>query len=208
MSHLFALIFGDGYWVVFSAVIRALLRLRGIQVGHGVMFRGVPRLKIRGRPEDIIIEDGVSILGDIDLRNREKGKIILRKGATIEGGCRFVAAQLGIIDVGQNVSIGTGAILNAGSDIFIGEHCVFAARVSINSSDHLHARNARIKDQGFVHAPVHFEDDCWIGVNVVITKGVSLGKGAIVGANAVVTHDVAPYSINVGVPARSIGERS
>lgn len=51
------------------------------------------------------------------------------------------------------------------------------------------------------------EDDCWTGANVAINKGVHLGKGSIVGANAVVTRDTEPYSINVGVPARAVGFR-
>lgn len=207
MAKLLALLLGDGYWRLHSLLMRAALRLRGVRVGRGVEIRGVPSLKIRGRAGHIVIEDGVSILGDIDLRNREEGRIIFRQGAVIEGGCRFVAAREGVIEIGQGTSIGTGAILNAGSDVRVGRRCTFAARVNINSSEHLHARNTPIKDQGFVHAPVVLGDDCWIGVNVTITQGVTLAQGSIVGANAVVTRDTDPYSINVGVPARKLRER-
>jgi phosphonate metabolism protein (transferase hexapeptide repeat family) len=49
--------------------------------------------------------------------------------------------------------------------------------------------------------------DVWIGHNAVIMPGVSVGNGAVIGANAVVTHDVEPYSVVVGVPAKKIKMR-
>ena len=51
------------------------------------------------------------------------------------------------------------------------------------------------------------EDDVWLGVNAVVMDGVTIGQGAIVGAGAVVTHDVPPFTIVGGVPARIIGRR-
>jgi len=56
-------------------------------------------------------------------------------------------------------------------------------------------------------APVVIDDHAWIGARAVLMPGVHVGEGAVVGAGAVVTHDVAPYSIVGGVPARPIGER-
>jgi galactoside O-acetyltransferase len=52
------------------------------------------------------------------------------------------------------------------------------------------------------------EDDCWLGAGVTVMDGVRVGRGSVIGAGAVVTHDVPPYSIMAGVPARSIGSRS
>jgi acetyltransferase-like isoleucine patch superfamily enzyme len=51
------------------------------------------------------------------------------------------------------------------------------------------------------------EDDAWIGYGAIIIAGVRIGRGAIVGAGAVVTKDVPPYEIHAGVPAQKIGER-
>ena len=53
--------------------------------------------------------------------------------------------------------------------------------------------------------PVIIEDDVWIGFNATILKGVRIGRGAIVGANTVITKDVPPYTIMVGNPARAVG---
>jgi hypothetical protein len=53
--------------------------------------------------------------------------------------------------------------------------------------------------------PMWIQDDCWLGVNAVICPGVAVRMGSIVGANAAVTRDVAPYSVVGGVPARVLG---
>ena len=51
------------------------------------------------------------------------------------------------------------------------------------------------------------KDDVFLGANVSINKGVVLGEGSVIGANAVVTKDTEPYSINVGIPSKKISER-
>lgn len=51
---------------------------------------------------------------------------------------------------------------------------------------------------------IRVEDDCWIGAGAIILYGVTIGKGAVIGAGSVVTKDVEPYSVNVGNPARKI----
>jgi acetyltransferase-like isoleucine patch superfamily enzyme len=51
-------------------------------------------------------------------------------------------------------------------------------------------------------------DDVWLGAGAVITPGVRIGTGAVIGANCVVTHDVPEYEIWGGVPARRIGSRT
>jgi len=54
---------------------------------------------------------------------------------------------------------------------------------------------------------VSIGDDCWLGANVVVLLGVSISKGAVVGANAVVTKDFPEYSVSTGVPAKVTGSR-
>jgi acetyltransferase-like isoleucine patch superfamily enzyme len=56
-------------------------------------------------------------------------------------------------------------------------------------------------------APVVIEDDCDLGVGAVILPGVRIGRGAQIGAGAVVTADIPPYSVAVGVPAKVTRER-
>jgi len=54
------------------------------------------------------------------------------------------------------------------------------------------------------HAPVTIADDAWLGTGAVVLPGVTVGEGAVVGANSVVTRDVAPFTIVAGAPARFI----
>ena len=61
---------------------------------------------------------------------------------------------------------------------------------------------------GGAEAEIVLEEDVWLGVNVVVLKGVRIGRGAIVAAGAIVTKDVPSYEIWGGVPARRLGERA
>jgi acetyltransferase-like isoleucine patch superfamily enzyme len=62
--------------------------------------------------------------------------------------------------------------------------------------------NTFMRFQGHIPLDIHIDDDVWIGANAVILGGVRIGKGAIIGAGAVVTKDVPEMAIAVGVPAK------
>ena len=67
-----------------------------------------------------------------------------------------------------------------------------------------------IEDEKFnrhLNKPIIIEEDCWIGINVVIMPGVHIGKGCVIGANSVVTNDIPPYSVVGGNPSRSLKKR-
>ena len=55
-----------------------------------------------------------------------------------------------------------------------------------------------------IKGPVVIGDNVWIGDKVSILSGVTIGEGSIIGCNAVVTHDIPPYSVVGGVPAKII----
>lgn len=207
MFDFMALITNNKYWKLHSMIIKFILRLYGIKIGRNFYIQGVPKLKIRGKPENIIIKDNVSILGNIDLRNRENGKIVFDDNVVIERDCRFVAAKNGVIQVGRGSIITAFAIINGGEDIIIGKQCIIGPRASINANEHTFERNKPVREQGFIHAPIFIEDDCWLAANITVMKGVHLAKGSVIGANAVVTKNTEEYSINVGIPATKIAKR-
>jgi len=207
MFDFLALITNKKYWILHSLIIKLILKLYGIKVGKNFYCEGIPKLKIRGKAENIIIGDNVSFLGDVDLRNRENGKIIIENNVTIEGDVRIVSARDGTIKIGKNSVICAYSILNGGADIIIGEYCLISARVSINANEHEFKKDNFIRKQGFIHKSVIIEDDCLIGVNVAINKGVIIKKGSVIGANSVVTKDTIEFGIYVGAPAKKIGER-
>ncbi len=91
----------------------------------------------------------------------------------------------------------------------IGNKCAIAAHVVFASVGHGYSE----VDVPFIEQPVMkkkivVEDNVWIGANAVITQGVRIGTGSIIGAGAVVTKDVEPYSVMGGVPARLIKKRA
>ncbi len=91
--------------------------------------------------------------------------------------------------------------------IFIGKNVLLGPCVSIISSNHGIAADQLVREQPGRDAPIHIGNDVWIGANCVITAGVTLADGVVVGAGAVVTRDLPAMSICGGVPARVIGYR-
>lgn len=207
MFNFFALVFGPRYWKLHSMVICALLRMRGVRIGKRFYTEGVPKLKLRGNPANVIFGNDVSVLGDIDLRNRENGRIVFHDRVTIERDCRFVSAREGTIEVGEGAIVTAFAIINGGDNITIGKQVIIGPRASINANDHLFARDKPVREQGFMHAPVTIEDGAWLAANVVVNKGVRIARGTVVASHSVVTKDTEEFGIYAGVPARKIAER-
>lgn len=204
---LIALIFGWWVFKPYSVFVAAILRLKGVKIGRNFYIQGVPYLKIRGRSKDIHIGNNVSVYGDIDIRNREKGRIIIDDNVVIDKDCRFVVANNAILHIHSDCRIGLNCIFNCGEDVVIGKETLFAGFCYVQSSDHGIRRGRPIKNQPHTYGKITIGNDTWVGGHVSILKNVSIGDGAVIGAKSVVTKDVPPYSISVGIPAAIIAER-
>jgi maltose O-acetyltransferase len=102
--------------------------------------------------------------------------------------------------IGMYSYVGTVKI---GRDVMIGEELIAISRNHEFSSTEIPMRLQGFqKDQ-----PITIEDDVWVGTRVTILPGVTVGKGSIIGAGAVVTKDVPPYCIAAGNPAKIIRSR-
>ncbi len=114
----------------------------------------------------------------------------------------------GFLRVGDKVVFGSDDCVTCYLDVDIGADCIVADRVYIGDFDHGFSDvSVPIRKQGIVAAPVRIEDDCWIGEQASIMRGVIVGKGSVIGASAVVTHDVPPYSVAAGNPVRVVRSR-
>ena len=111
--------------------------------------------------------------------------------------------------IGDHVFIGAGCEFNFKLGITIGSHCLIASGCCFVDHDHqLARRDGPIGSQtDGPEAPVTLDTDVWIGANAVLLKGVTIGKGAIIAAGAVVRNSIPSYEIWGGVPAKKIGER-
>ena len=114
----------------------------------------------------------------------------------------------GKMRIGDETWIGQHALLHSAGDMWIGSHVGIGPGVRIITSFHAEAgRHLPIIDSPIEVAPVTVEDDCDIGVGAIILPGVRIGRGSQIGAGAVVTSDIAPYSVAVGVPAKIVRGR-
>lgn len=108
------------------------------------------------------------------------------------------------IKIGNRTIIGIGSILDGRGNLIIGDNVNLSREVCIYTASH----DVNSKDFSSFTNPVVIEDYVWICTRAIILPNVKIGKGAVIGAGAVVTKDVPPYAIVGGVPAKIIGERS
>ena len=110
------------------------------------------------------------------------------------------------VRIGDGCSFGSFVILDAHDRITIGRDCMFAAKVTISTATHDYSLEPM--NQRTITKAVVIEDGAWFGVGATVLPGVRVGRGAVVGAHALVTKDVPPYAIVVGVPARVLRYRN
>lgn len=134
--------------------------------------------------------------------------VVIGENSKIHNGC--VLWGDGTIVIGNNSSIGEDSWIyaNANGGVTIGENVNCAAKLYIMDSDHGTRLGTPMNKQDMESKKIVIGNDVWIGANVTILKGVSLGDGCVVGACACVTKSFAFNSIIGGVPAKLIKKRS
>jgi acetyltransferase-like isoleucine patch superfamily enzyme len=149
------------------------------KVGKMVTVRGFARVEGGGT---IIIGDYVKIWSHLG-----KTQLSVGKGA--------------ILHIGDHTFINTGVIISVRGKVSIGKNCQIANQVIIMDND-FHGVEERDKPE--MPQPIVIEDNVWLATRCMILKGVTIGKGAVVAAGAIVTKDVPPYTLVGGVPATVI----
>lgn len=112
------------------------------------------------------------------------------------------------LTIGNNVSISSYVVITTAGTVRIGNNVLIGYDAKILSANHrIPEGRGIIFGAGHDCKPVIIEDEVWIGANAVVLPGVRIGRGAVVAAGAVVTKDVAPFTIVGGIPAKLIRER-
>ncbi|APB34912.1 putative transferase acetyltransferase [Gloeomargarita lithophora Alchichica-D10] len=173
----------------------SLMRIFGGHVQLGENF-------VLGSFSQILVEqDATLIIGDHSwIANN--CYIAPGEGCTISIGHRTTLQPrsqiIGDVTIGDDVLIAPNCLLSSGTHMYD-----YIPELKIREQDRKYCEN---NSNGYSN-PIKIGNDCWLGVNSVILPGVTIGEGSVIGANAVVTKDVEPYSVVGGVPAKLIKKR-
>ena len=112
------------------------------------------------------------------------------------------------ITIGANCFIGEFNVVRGQGGVHIGDSVYTGPLVQIVAVNHVYDDPGRpIREQGITARGIVIEDDVWIGAGAAVLDGVTIGRGSVIGAGAVVADDIPPYSIAVGTPAKPIKDR-
>ncbi|MEW5861312.1 MAG: acyltransferase [Cyanobacteriota bacterium] len=180
-----------------------------IEIGDkSKIYRGT-LLQSYGQDSRIKIEEQVYIGQNVCLyAGGENSTISLKNRVRLDRGVDIKVLDNGYIELEENTYVGPYTCLS-GEKIKIGKDCLIASHVSIYASNHNFEDTTRpMISQGYNCKGITIEDDCWLGSKVTVVDGVTIGKGSVIGAGAVVTKDIPPYSVAVGVPAKVVSRRN
>ncbi len=209
MKSVFQIVFG-----IIKSILKSLIRaiyngryfyhvefynVNNIMIGKSTSIERGTRLAARNiiiKFPNIFIGDNCWIGRDVEIQTEYQSQIILGDNVSIQDRCKIIG------------------------DVFIGQDSLLAPEVFMSSGDHYFSYNPYLlikKQDSIVVANsldffkiskrISIGEDCWIGKNVVIMGGVSIGRGSVIAANSFVNKNIPPYEIWGGTPAKIIKER-
>lgn len=183
---------------IFINIARRVLRvskiIRNFTKRNLLIFRGAK------------IDPSVSISWTTSI-DPARGTINIGKNSSLDIGV-ILRAYGGSITIGENCTVNPYTILYGGGGLIIGNGVRIAAHSVIVAANHVFKDpDSYIYTQGETREGIVIEDDVWIGAGVRVLDGVTLARGTVVAAGAVVSKSTEPYSIVGGVPARKISSR-
>jgi acetyltransferase-like isoleucine patch superfamily enzyme len=174
---------------------------RGVVWGRNIALRHPGKMDIG---DGVVVDDQCLL----DAQGCGPGEFTIGAGALISRNC-IVSGKHGPLAIGPRVNIGAGCILYASTRIVIGADTMLAALCYVGGGSYTTRGrlDVPIAAQALPTRGVVIEEDCWLGAGVIVIDGVRVGRGSVIAAGAVVTKDVAPYSVVAGVPGRLIATR-
>ena len=134
----------------------------------------------------------------------QEGRLELGEGVLFEPGVWITAPADARVRIGEGTFLNRGVMIASHELVEIGAHCMLANGCFVSDANHRFDDPSKpITWQGFESkGPTRIGENCWLGIGVVVTSGVTIGERSVIGANSVVTRDIEPYSIAAGSPAK------
>jgi acetyltransferase-like isoleucine patch superfamily enzyme len=141
--------------------------------------------------------------GDV-LEAFDDGRLEIGANTLLEPHVWITAPAPGRVRIGEGTFLNLGVMVAAVGLVEIGSHCMLANGCFVTDGNHRFDDPGKpVPWQGFsTKGPTRIGDNVWLGANVVVTSGVTIGERCVVGANSVVTQDIPPFSIAAGAPAK------
>ena len=168
-----------------------------------------PGAKFYGKTKNISIGNNSVISSSSIINNSENKDSFIHIGDnTSIASYTILATEGGFIKIGNHCSVQPFCTLYGHGGLTIGDYVRIAAHTTIVSANHIFTDSQRpIHHQGLSKQGIIIEDDVWIGAGAKILDGCKIGKGSVIGAGTVLTKNVEPYSVVVGVPGKKIRVR-
>lgn len=199
-SRTFAKIFRGGGRRLFLKQAKGLFLVgKGVQISHGKHISCGKNVKFEDFSEiHGLCSDGL-VFGDY---------VTISRGVMIRPSS-YYGNDLGKgLVMGEHSSIGPYGYVGCSGMITIGKNVMFGPKCSLFAENHNFSDiEKNIKSQGVNQKGITVEDDCWIGSNVVILDGVTIGKGSVIGAGTLITKDVPAGSVVMDKREKRIKER-
>lgn len=176
-----------------------LLVGKGVQISHGKHIRCGKNVKF---------EDFAEIHGLCSNGLNFGDYVTISRGVMIRPSS-YYGGDYGIgLTIGEHSSIGPYGYVGCSGRIVIGKNVMFGPKCSLFAENHVFSiTDNSIKSQGVQQKGITIEDDCWIGSNVIILDGVTIGKGSVIGAGTLVSKDVPAGSVVVDKREKMVRER-
>jgi maltose O-acetyltransferase len=135
-----------------------------------------------------------------------RAAILRRMGVTVGEEVRVdpgVHFSAGLVSIGARTYINVGCFIDGSGGVTIGERCAFGQRVDIITSSH-EIGGSEQRAGARILSPVVIEDGCWLGAEATVLPGVTIARGCIIAAGALVTKSTVPDGLYVGAPAARV----
>lgn len=158
---------------------------------------------IARRKKNIVLDKKAELGRRVLLDTQAGGKIII--GRSYFGDYVKLHSAGGTLKIGNNVTIGAYGFVNAAGNVTIDNHVLCADKVNIVAENHGYADiNTPIRHQKCIPGEIKIGEGSWLGINVTILAGTTIGKNSVVGANSVVKGHYDDYCVIAGNPARVV----